>query len=445
MKKISLFVSLVVLALYSCQNDLVEIDGGNLSASNNLSVETYQSEVSSDEAKAIAVSFQTGSATTRAQKEISEMLTINGEDGKLAFYVINFSNEGGFVLVSATKNYQHVLAYADAGHFDPQAPTGVQEWMANMKLAIDRARTLPVDSVATSRALWNNYLSTPKSIPAANGDYDAEATEYMMQKVREWESQGYTIMDLSACSGLPFYETFRAQAEASTLPVYDYMRYTIVLKRVNDMSELIDDFVGTKWAQGSGFNTAFDKIGDQYPVAGCTTIATAQIMWYHRYPIYFAWDDMPALWATPTTAAFIRDVAEEIGVDLGIEGSPANINDVKAALNDPYGYRSRIIESNLQAEFIPEMREKMPIYMRGSQHAWMVSGMHNFLSNTEYQLQVMTGWNSYSNVNTQTETSQSLLFYMNWGWGGNSNGYYTIENAMGYTDDQKALIGIRHS
>ena len=50
---------------------------------------------------------------TRVSKSVKEIITIEGEVNKPSMYIINYDNEQGFLLVSATKNFQPILAYAE--------------------------------------------------------------------------------------------------------------------------------------------------------------------------------------------------------------------------------------------------------------------------------------------------------------------------------------------
>ena len=49
---------------------------------------------------------------------IKDIQTITSESDEPLMYVVNYSDDQGFVVISATKNYTPVLAYSDKGYLD---------------------------------------------------------------------------------------------------------------------------------------------------------------------------------------------------------------------------------------------------------------------------------------------------------------------------------------
>ena len=69
-----------------------------------------------DLAKKIALEFPRQEKTrSKVDKEIKEILTINGDEGNPVMYVVNYQNDAGFIITSATQDYTPVLAYSDNG------------------------------------------------------------------------------------------------------------------------------------------------------------------------------------------------------------------------------------------------------------------------------------------------------------------------------------------
>ena len=78
---------------------------------------------------------------------------INGKDGGPSIYVVNYTDGGGYVLLSATKNYYPILAYSDKGNFngDPFKTTGLSCWQDAMIENVERCDSLPADSTVSAR------------------------------------------------------------------------------------------------------------------------------------------------------------------------------------------------------------------------------------------------------------------------------------------------------
>lgn len=68
---------------------------------------------------------------------------ITDASGNAAIYVVNYKDNQGFLLISATKRYCPVLAYADKGNFDVSgiADSGSYSQLATAKLLICRKKT----------------------------------------------------------------------------------------------------------------------------------------------------------------------------------------------------------------------------------------------------------------------------------------------------------------
>jgi hypothetical protein len=185
-------------------------------------------------------------------------------------------------------------------------------------------------------------------------------------------------------------------------------------------------------------------------------------MKYHEFPSIFNWDAMEDDNATATTAYFIFDLAERIDVNYGIEETGAGIDDMRNALIS-YGYSTNIISVNHNIDLVRnELNNRRPVCMTGKSddggHAWVASGYNIIRSHIDYKLYVpvqnASMGSPYVNIEDYLgEQTNSVYFYMNWGWGtcnGLYNDYdlgdYTTVNWAGlnvaFNDDRKDLINI---
>lgn len=59
----------------------------------------------------------------KGEREIKEIVPINGEDGEAAMYVVNYADKKGWVVVSASTDYAPILAHGKVGYYFDTSPT----------------------------------------------------------------------------------------------------------------------------------------------------------------------------------------------------------------------------------------------------------------------------------------------------------------------------------
>ena len=232
---------------------------------------------------------------------------------------------------------------------------------------------------------------------------------------------------------------------SETLKKWNNIRTKTFTKRTNAVTPLLT----TTWDQDTGYNT--DCPGGY---TGCVATAMAQIMNYHEYPVtgvnwhtynhptygeqkvFFAsvnydWANMPDDSGNPAVATLMRHCGVAVDMDYSTAGSGARSADVPMALANYFAYDQGVdyvekAEYSTDAEWITLLKTELdvsrPILYSGSG----TGGGHAF---------VFDGYDATDN------------FHVNWGWSGNSNGYFAIGalNAGGYSfnEDNAAVIGIQ--
>lgn len=117
MKLKKIIYGCIPLLLVGCTSSVLgipDIVGPNLKEAIFTTKENTSPDVSSTKAADIASKFM-GRPSSRAL--LNDVNVINGKNGKPAMYVINFP-EGGFVVVSASKDYYPILAHSASGRLD---------------------------------------------------------------------------------------------------------------------------------------------------------------------------------------------------------------------------------------------------------------------------------------------------------------------------------------
>jgi hypothetical protein len=92
----------------------------------------------------------------KSASPIKDVTTVYGENGEPAMYVINYADNGGFVIVGATRNYYPVLAFSDKGSFTTSGdmPLGLTDWIEGNKEAVKhQINEECLDSIAKFREM----------------------------------------------------------------------------------------------------------------------------------------------------------------------------------------------------------------------------------------------------------------------------------------------------
>lgn len=437
----------------SCQNSMIDAIDPTVSGK-TFDKKMFEPSVSVEDARNVAELFTIKSIPkTRVGKSVKEIITIKGEANRPSMYIINYDNEQGFLLVSATKNFQPILAYAERGSFNTNnnMPNGISQWLGDVKNVIEEQDKMPVDSVFQYRVMWEEYIPAMEDKVYTRSNI-AEFESYIADCCREWRKEGYGYVPFAGARNyLPenMYEQFRAVAEQMTYIEYDYNQHAYLRWKQKGYEDKVGNILPTIWTQQSGFNTSLPQINGQYPPAGCATIAMAQVMKYNECPTSFNWNAMPNSSATAATAAFIRDVADAIGADYALDGTSASLSDVRNALVSKYSYSATAqIVNHSAGRAIGNLRNRQPVIMQGFTddgkigHAWVACGFHDINHYTEYELLTMP--EEFNPGDTfvflvsdsyKTDFDNRIYFYMNWGWGGSYDGMYLDTNLfMNRTD-----------
>lgn len=199
----------------------------------------------------------------------------------------------------------------------------------------------------------------------------------------------------------------------------------------------------TKWHQRSPFNDAapLKSTGIGHCPAGCSPIAVAQFLFYHKWPYNNTWDNTLFNWEligqhvyggdTPTAEAnneiahYISKIASKLRPLYTDNATWAYLSDLAPILNN-MGISSNCISFDKDiAKSI--LKNKGPFCMQGSSadsgHSWIVDGWDSFYSET-----VKTVYDARTNMvisNTVISTKEKYLMHCNYGWGGLCDGYYS--------------------
>ena len=451
MKKHRLFFAFAVLAACTSQDEAVVPTTDPDLPIATVTVPDLSDDVTEAVVRDVAARFGAGRMTRGGERAIASVHTLRSEAGDPLCHVVNYADDGGFVVVSATKDYMPVLAFSESGSFDVEAidRTGVSVWLSEQQVAIEHAAELPDSIRLRHRALWADYgaRQEPRVAPGTRTIDDRIAQ--MSSSGSRWQAEGYTVYRLSDYKDSFEFQALPAEVREKLLNLpYGYANpnyggvyaVSFVLKKDVSISSK-GPFTTTQWHQGS--RDAQEQIFtyNQYlpsgVLVGCVPVAVGQIMRYYRYPTTYNWGDMPNTYATSATSQFLKSVGERIGINYNSGDSGANIDQALSALKS-YGYTGAIKCDHNKLKVMSELDNNRLVYMRGqdskhnSGHAWVCDGYYG--GNNCYELKLMTLEDCPSSYepqqflnpynHTEIVSYTPARFHMNWGWGGTNDGYY---------------------
>lgn len=447
------YLFLIFILLIACnKEDVIDYsspilngeDKANVIGNNSVS-KVKASEVSNLFFSNLLNNKQINESDTRLSEEVNNTKTIKTietmyyeESQKPLMYIINYDG-GGFTIISATKSFYPILAYSDNSTISIDNIRNINEgltiWAEEVELAIKQSESLPEDVSSKIRNLWSAYET--KEVDFSNTTQSFTPEQYM--RFYQRMSELYTL-----CPGYSFGPLTSAQnflsPEEYTVLLNRAISYgsppecTIVGYKYKPVQE-IGPLIGTEWHQDYPYNTL---IPNQY-LAGCVTIAMAQIMRFHQVPLNYNWNNMPNHNATIDTQTLIYNISQAAEVDYGSDGSSSNIDKAQDAFSS-MGYNATKKDHDMQDVQYELLVRKRPVYMRGMRkvnlinwkgHAWVCEGARYIDRTVNYfvEYQLADSYSSLGGPSWQNPTSSSgwnsLYFYLNWGWGPNyGNGWF---------------------
>ncbi len=392
------------------------------------------------------------SAETKSyvEKEVAEVRLVMDEEGTELFYIVNYANNQGYVLVSATQDYEPVLAYSDVGNFimDEAENTGVSVWLSEQRENIRSVDLFPDSIKQNYRSKWMTYNVEQVPYPMTRADEDVMGM--LAFALAEWEREGYTVYRLEDIENTEFMESLPQDvkenlryAQDSAEPNYGGKAHVTFLleRKYTDRYYNIQSLLKTQWQQQNGFN---QFTPNNIPV-GCVAVAIGQIMKYHEYPATYDWDNMHNVEPTETTARFLVEVGRKAGINYDEGESGSNIDKALVALKE-YGYSSVRKVDHDNSLVTVELAAGRPVYMRGydssgflgatrTHHAWVCDGTSQWDTGTEYAIHILE--RAYSEeepirmsfiYSRKVGRIYNSYYHMNWGWGGSCDGGYFYDD-----------------
>ena len=342
------------------------------------------------------------------------------------FYLIHFSNDKGYALVSADKRVPGVMAYNSSGDMDTDNNPGqaimfsaIQNYVAVQKELYEKKK----DSLKQSALkkfkehLEKQRLANPKFMASADksiGDDDKD------------RGKGCSLEDIHFTGDL--------LVDAPWIVI-----------------EQKDPLLRTVWGQSVKYNDLVStRCPDDEAPVGCVATAVGQIMAYHKKPYVFKgrimhWTDMtPHKYSTinnvnSTAVTDIQHLLARLGdndllkMRYGCRSSGAYDEEVIKTFKS-LGYNvGNIIEYLSVYNIRKDILANRPVYISGCDssakdncHAWVLDGyMKKEKETLEYRYIDCSGF--YGQKEEIRGSITEDFVHCNFGWSGNSSGWYRVD------------------
>lgn len=407
--------------------------------------------ITSSQAMEIAVSIASSNSTSRSSRVAEYVETISDNDDNPLMYIVNYTDNHGFVIVSASKSYGPILAQSNEGRFsltDLNFNHPVNLWLEEQKYIISHSYDLSdsIRSAAASDWMQYNFAHTEPLTISYTPDKPQVYYDSLMRWSRDPNIEVYRYEDYKNTDEYRFLSDDEKRYITTSIQAFGNSNYgsaesSTLVTRQFIVKTFESQLLSTTWHQGSPFNGKVP--GSKY--LGCAAVAAGQIMKYHKHPSNFNWANMPNSGATATTQEFLYELGTNIGIDYNAELSSTKLNKVKNAL-EKYGYIVTEKSTHDISSVITELSKRRPVYMRGTWkkengetvgHAWVCDGhfyreMHNEIRfmTLDYRPTIYSTPDLMIEAYTiRKDPASYVQYHFNWGSNDTSiNGYYSDSN-----------------
>lgn len=277
-------------------------------------------------------------------------------------------------------------------------------------------------------------------------------------------STGFVVMSaddelpavLAYSTGAPFDAQTAPEAMKFMLEAYHMAATTDAFTRADvPTHDKVSPLIKTQWDQHEPYNLLCPKDdAGNLCLTGCVATSMAQVMYYHKCPADFDWDNMKTTYdgsesstANNAVAKLMADCGTAVFMKYGSGSSSAYEIYACEALRYDFGYaettdyvrREAYTAKSWDALIYNELAAKRPVLYAGS------------------SISSAKGSSGHAFVIDGYEAKDGLGYYhVNWGWSGKSDSYFLISvlnpsyqyaggnaGSSGYSVKQEAIVGIQ--
>ena len=349
----------------------------------------------------------------RVSKIVESIEPLADNEGDNVMYIINYE-ESGFVILSADRRMEPILAHSTENHFNTKQALynpGLVSWIDEFSTIIRKLRLSDQSLDRYLDSVWNSYIDSELDIMALGDEVLCNSTSYTVT---------------------------------------------------------IGPLLDTLWGQGCGYNEQVPhSCGGECGKAptGCVATAMAQILKYHAdrnwhgsyvnddNAIVLArdWSGMPytnvRLYPGTDVPTLMYDLGQYLGMNYSCDdGSSSNISSAHTAFIENFGFQTALrhdLDNISDYEMIiDEIDSSRPVYLRGNNtkddeesFSWL------FPTYGTGHAWVADGYSYRVNCDTGNTISNSYRIHMNWGWDGNSNGEF-LKKSGDYPNHREMIYNL---
>lgn len=376
------------MAAFSCQNNSVDEivnDSGNAkeaALSQSMKIDGLQENLSNQDAYKVANIFLSNKGTRAYSKKVSKVIPYNDEQGSPLFFAVDFADNQGYVLVSASKKFFPIIAYSSSGSFE-SAKGLSKEWTEGISKEISKAKA---SSDKTINPEWIKYASFyPNDIETRASSNNINKWKNEIMSEYKGKTNNPLVNDCDNYNSE--FMTFGGFEERFSSYDAQELEKQIDFERCDKLGFTKDDIIcqvfycenstvhgphlKTTWDQFSPYNGAI-KDG----ALGCVTIALGQFMNYYRIPSNKNWNAINKD-GSKEQQLFLKEIGESVGIDYNTSDRDASTKEAISSLNS-YGYS---IEESY--DLPNSILYNNPVICRGEPednpengHMWVIDGIN---------------------------------------------------------------------
>ncbi len=422
-----------------------------------------------DEASTVADKFMERLSPGRSRAAYSDATTMQISDscGNPLMYVINYGNSNGFVIVSASKDYEPVLAYSDKGHFDIDIArkTGASIWLNAAETTIASVDTISPDVKMFARIEWEKYLPQTKPATIASQSSRANYNGYDIDAIKqeafdEWYYNGWYVYTDTWIPGIQTYpptaypteinwqlDEIRSDNSSFFMTGRPLIEDTYVVGWDETDTKQVGPLMKTQWGQEDPFNCYLQSIYPNSTYLGCGAIAVGQILRFREDLPGYDYSIMPdtqySLGDMNYLGKFLFDVGRALKIGYSTGGYSTKHSNTKNALKK-WGYSFEEKEFNAEVLAMAVINSKSPVYIRASGtdnktgeknigHAWVCDGAKYHILTKYFYVMVPNptpedaGTGPYKPWSWPAARKYHFFYsyHFNWGYYGEGDGFYS--------------------
>ena len=312
---------------------------------------------------------------------------------------------------------------------------------AAFSIGATTAQADPVDR-RQAAAVARHYLSHPVPIaaPAVRGAVDGEAPAYHLFVGKD-EQRFVIVSGESRLNEVVGYGRLTTGNAASLPPQVHALlqQYTETVRQVRagqalaatapkNLRRYVEPLIDAQWGQSYPYNSKTPRVGGKPTYTGCVATAAAQFIYFYKWPLQrpslyvrsegdeadtsptYLWDlmkgtreQMNSTRAAAAVGRLLLDVGRAIRITFGTQASPSNIEYTLDALQNDFGYTTRLLHRDrmkadeFREAILQEISDGYPVMMCGGVHAFVYDGY-----------------------------DRRGFVHANFGWDGQGDGYYDI-------------------